>query len=233
MFPSRLASRLWPVRVLLIEDEPGLSHGISAALRVTGIAVDAAGDLRRGRELARTHQYDCVICDRMLPDGDGIGIVDDQWRRERPTPVLILTARDALRDRVEGIERGADDYLGKPFAMSELLARVRMLARRREQIVPAVTTVGSLEIDSSRREVRQDGVVLSLTAKEFSVLELLASRPGSVFSREEITGQCWDQLTEPMSNAVDVVISQLRRKLGEPSPIRTVRGAGYRLDEER
>lgn len=219
------------MRILLIEDERGLSDGISAALRVTGFGIDVAADLARGRALANRHRYDCVICDRMLPDGDGIEILDDPWRRENPTPVLMLTARDALRDRVDGIERGADDYLGKPFAMSELLARVKMLCRRRETIAPVVAAIGDLEVDSNRREVRREGVVLSLTAKEFAVIELLASSPGQVFSREEITGQCWDQLTEPMSNAVDVVVSQLRRKLGEPSPIRTVRGAGYALEE--
>jgi len=218
------------VRVLLIEDERGLIDGISAALRVTGIAVDAAGDLRTARALAGRHRYDCVICDRMLPDGDGIAILDDEWRRSQGTPVLMLTARDALRDRVDGIERGADDYLGKPFAMSELLARVKMLGRRRDSIAPAVVTVGDLEVDSNRREARREGVVLSLTGKEFAVLELLATRPGDVFSRDDITEQCWDRLTEPMSNAVDVVISQLRGKLGEPSPIRTVRGAGYALE---
>lgn len=214
-----------------MEDERGLSDGISAALRVTGFAVDAAGDLRSARALAAQHRYDCLICDRMLPDGDGIQILQEDWRVEQGVPVLLLTARDSLRDRVDGIERGADDYLGKPFAMSELLARVKMLCRRRESITPSVLRIGPLEVDTNRREVRKDGVVLSLTAKEFAVLELLASRPGQVVSREEITEQCWDRLTEPMSNAVDVVISQLRRKLGEPSPIRTVRGAGYILDE--
>jgi two-component system copper resistance phosphate regulon response regulator CusR len=219
------------VRVLLIEDEKGLSDGISAALRVTGFAVDAAGDIRTARALATRHRYDCVICDRMLPDGDGIQILGDGWRLEQQTPVLMLTARDALRDRVDGIERGADDYLGKPFAMSELLARVKMLCRRRDSIAPPVVRIGSLEIDANRREVSRDGVVLSLTAKEFSVIELLSTRPGQVVSREEITEQCWDRLTEPMSNAVDVVISQLRRKLGEPSPIGTVRGAGWVLEE--
>lgn len=219
------------MRILLVEDERGLSDGISAALRVTGFAVDAAGDLRSARALAAKHRYDCLICDRMLPDGDGIEILQEDWRVEQGVPVLLLTARDSLRDRVDGIERGADDYLGKPFAMSELLARVKMLCRRREMISPAVLKIGRLEVDTNRREVREDGVVLSLTAKEFAVLELLASRPGQVVSREEITAQCWDRLTEPMSNAVDVVISQLRRKLGEPSPIRTVRGAGYILEE--
>lgn len=219
------------MRILLIEDEKGLRDGISAALRVTGFAVDTADDLRNGRALAASHRYDCVICDRMLPDGDGLQILSDAWLQSKPTPVLMLTARDALRDRVEGIESGADDYLGKPFAMSELLARVKMLCRRRESIASPVASIGDLEIDSNRREVRRGGVVLSLTAKEFAVIELLSTQPGTVFSREEITEQCWDRLTEPMSNAVDVVISQLRRKLGEPSPIRTVRGTGYVLEE--
>jgi len=218
------------VRVLIIEDEPGLRDGLSVALRVTGFSVDAAADLAGGRAFAAGHRYDCVICDRMLPDGDGLGLLDDEWRRENRTPVLILTARDAIRDRVDGIERGADDYLTKPFAMSELLARVKMLCRRRESPAPAVIAVGDIEVDTARREVRRDGVVLSLTVKEFAVIELLAARAGRSVSREEITESCWDQLTEPMSNAVDVVISQLRRKLGEPSPIRTVRGFGYILE---
>jgi DNA-binding response OmpR family regulator len=218
------------MRVLIIEDEAGLREGITVALRVTGFAVDAAGDLRTARELASRHGYDCVICDRMLPDGDGLSILDDRWRAERHTPVLILTARDAIRDRVDGIERGADDYLTKPFAMSELLARVKMLCRRRETTAPAVAVIGDVEIDSGRREVRRAGIVLSLTSKEFAVIELLAARSGQAVSREEITSHCWDQLTEPMSNAVDVVISQLRKKLGEPTPIRTVRGAGYILE---
>ena len=218
------------MRVLIIEDEPGLRDGITVALRVTGFAVDAAGDLAEGRRLAAEHRYDCVIADRMLPDGDGLGILDDGWRRRNRTPVLILTARDAVRDRVEGIERGADDYLTKPFAMAELLARVRMLCRRVDGAAPAVTEIGDVEVDSARHEVRRNGIVLSLTVKEFAVIELLASRPGQAVSRDEITAQCWDRLTEPMSNAVDVVISQLRRKLGEPSPIRTVRGVGYILE---
>lgn len=217
------------MRILIIEDEAGLREGITVALRVSGFAVDAAADLRQGRQLARAHRYDCVVCDRMLPDGDGLEILDESWRTDQEVPVLILTARDAIRDRVDGIERGADDYLTKPFAMSELLARIRMLCRRRGA-APAVVSVGDVEVDTARREVRRAGVVLSLTAKEFAVIELLASRPDQVVSREEITAHCWDRLTEPMSNAVDVVVSQLRRKLGDPTPIRTVRGTGYILE---
>lgn len=218
------------MRVLIIEDEAGLRDGISVALRVTGFSVDAAPDLTQGRELAAAYQYDCVICDRMLPDGDGLDLLDDRWRRDSRTPVLILTARDAIRDRVDGIERGADDYLTKPFAMAELLARVKMLSRRGDVAAPAVVEVGDIEVDTSRREVRRSGVVLSLTVKEFAVIELLASRPGQSVSREEITERCWDRLTEPMSNAVDVVVSQLRKKLGDPQPIRTIRGVGYILE---
>ncbi len=218
------------MRILIIEDEGGLREGISVALRVSGFAVDAAPDLASGRALASRHAYDCVICDRMLPDGDGLDIVTERWRTESQTPVLILTARDAIRDRVDGIERGADDYLTKPFAMSELLARVKMLCRRRDSTAPSVIAIGDVEIDSGRREVRRSGVVLSLTSKEFAVIELLASRSGQAVSREEITGHCWDQLTEPMSNAVDVVVSQLRKKLGDPSPIRTIRGSGYIME---
>lgn len=218
------------MRVLVIEDEPGLRAGVSAALRATGFATDAAGDLAGGTRLLGSHHYDCVVCDRMLPDGDGLAILAAREALSEPPPVLMLTARDAIRDRVDGIERGADDYVVKPFAMSELLARIRMLCRR-GNAAPAITVVGDLEIDPGRREVRRDQVTLSLTTKEFSVIELLASRVGQTVSREEITEHCWDRLTVPMSNAVDVVISQLRKKLGEPSPIRTVRGAGWMLEE--
>jgi DNA-binding response OmpR family regulator len=142
----------------------------------------------------------------------------------------VLTARDAIRDRVEGFERGADDYLIKPFAMVELIARVRSLCRRHETIAAPTMSAGDLELDTARREVRRGGILLSLTAKEYAVLELLLSRAGRPVSREELVEHCWDRLTTPMSNALDVVVSQLRRKLGEPPLIATVRAVGYRID---
>jgi DNA-binding response OmpR family regulator len=142
----------------------------------------------------------------------------------------VLTARDAIRDRVEGFERGADDYLVKPFAIAELIARVRTLCRRRETISSPVLRAGDLEVDTARREVRRGGVLLSTTVKEYAVLELLLARAGTAVPREDLVEHCWDRLTTPMSNAVDVVIGQLRRKLGDPPLIATVRGVGYRLE---
>ncbi len=217
------------MRVLVIDDDDGVREGVAVSLRAGGIGADSAASIDGARALLATHRYDCLVVDRMLPGGDGLQLLGEGPARDG-TPVLVLTARDAIRDRVEGFERGAADYLVKPFAMAELIARVRTLCRRRETIAAPLLAAGDLELDTARREVRRDGVLLSLTAKELAVLELLLRRAGAAVTREELVEQCWDELTVPMSNAVDVVVSQLRRKLGEPPLITTVRAVGYRID---
>jgi DNA-binding response OmpR family regulator len=219
------------VRVLVIDDDDGLRESVVASLRVSGFATDGAATLTAAQALLASHRYDCLVLDRMLPGGgDGLRLLADRDAGTPSQPVLVLTARDSIRDRVEGFERGADDYLVKPFAMAELIARVRRLCRRRDAIATPTLRAGDLELDTARREVRRRGVLLSLTAKEYAVLELLLSRTGAAVSREELIEHCWDELTVPMSNAVDVVVSQLRRKLGDPPPIATVRSVGYRID---
>ncbi len=218
------------MRVLVVDDDEGLRDGIVVALRASGFAADAAAGIGEGRRRLARHDYDCLVLDRMLPEGDGLALLRERNGSQHQTPALVLTARDAIRDRVEGFERGADDYLVKPFAMAELIARVRTLCRRRGEISSPVLRGGDVEMIVARREVRRGGVLLSLTAKEHAVLEVLIARAGTVVSREELVDRCWDELTTPMSNAVDVVISQLRRKLGDPQPIRTVRGAGYMFE---
>jgi two-component system OmpR family response regulator len=216
------------VRVLAVDDDDGVREGVVVSLRASGFAADGAADLAEARNLLASHRYDCIVLDRMLPGGDGLTLLS-MGSPPRP-PVLVLTARDAIRDRVEGFERGADDYLVKPFAIPELIVRVRTLCRRGGEIAPAILQAGDVELDAARHEVRRGGVLLSLTAKEFSVLELLLRRAGSAVAREELVEHCWDEMTTPMSNALDVVVSQLRRKLGEPSPIETVRSVGYRIE---
>lgn len=217
------------MRVLVVDDDDGLRDAIVVALRASGFAADAAASIGAARAGLRSHSYDCIVLDRRLPDGDGLALLEE--RRAGPSPpILVLTARDAIRDRVEGFDRGADDYLVKPFAMAELIARVRTLCRRRSEITAPLLRAGNIKLDTARREVRRDGVLLSLTAKEFSVLELLMARVGTVVSREVLVEHCWDELTAPRSNAVDVLVGQLRRKLGMPAVIHTSRGAGYRMD---
>ena len=218
------------MRVLVIDDDDGLRESVIASLRVSGFATDGAATLTVAHGLLGSHRYDCLVLDRMLPGGDGLGLLGEPGGGAPRPPALVLTARDSIRDRVEGFERGADDYLVKPFAMAELIARVRRLCRRREAIPSPTLRAGDLELDAARREVRRAGVLLTLTAKEYAVLELLLSRVGTVVPRETLIEHCWDELTVPMSNAVDVVVSQLRRKLGEPPPIATVRSVGYRID---
>ncbi len=218
------------MRVLVIDDDDGLREGVIASLRASGFAGDGAATLPAARGLLGSHRYDCLVLDRMLPGGDGLRLLAERGGGDGEPAVLVLTARDSIRDRVEGFERGADDYLVKPFAMVELIARVRRLCRRREAIAPPTLRAADLELDTARREVRRAGVLLTLTAKEYAVLELLLSRAGAAVSREELIEHCWDELTVPMSNAVDVVVSQLRRKLGEPPLIATVRSLGYRID---
>ncbi|MFF7994306.1 response regulator transcription factor [Kitasatospora xanthocidica] len=220
------------MRVLVVEDDDDLRFAVAAALRGNGFAVDEAADLPEADEALFVTAYDCVVFDRMLPAGDSADYVRRIRSEGQTLPVLFLTARDTVADRVEGFATGGDDYLVKPFAVPELVARVRSLCRRTAVTRPPVVRCGGLEIDTARRTVHRDGVRLALTIKEFALLETLAARPGEAVRRTELIERCWDELTEPNSNVVEVLVSQLRRKLGDPPLIHTVRGVGYRLESK-
>ena len=215
--------------VLVVEDDLHLGREVASGLRAAGFAVDLSRELVDADLKTTVNRYDCLVLDRGLPDGDGLDLVRRQRESGRRVPVLILTARDALADRLEGFAHGADDYVVKPFSLDELAARVRALCRRQEEPAPTRTTVADLVIDRPRRRVQRAGVLLSLTPKEFGVLELLAIHAGSVVSRTALIESCWDEMAEPASNVVDVVIAQLRRKLGAPPLIDTVRGVGFTI----
>ncbi|MFJ8623685.1 winged helix-turn-helix domain-containing protein [Kitasatospora sp. NPDC093550] len=217
------------MRVLVLEDDPELGPVIIRGLREAGFAVDFATDLADADVKLAVNTYDCLVADRTLPDGDALTLLTAQRKAGSTLPVLLLTALDAVGDRVAGFEHGADDYLVKPFAFAELNARVRNLCRRDQPARLPELRVGSLELDLPRRRVRRDGVLLTLTAKEFAVLEVLMLRAGEVVTRTELIERCWDEQAEPLSNVVDVLIGQLRRKLGPPDLVSTVRGVGYRL----
>ncbi|MGI5500357.1 response regulator transcription factor [Lentzea sp. CA-135723] len=221
------------MRVLLVEDDHELGRAVVGGLRASGFAVDWATGVQEADLKHSVHGYDCVVLDRGLPGGDGLDLLR-QWRaRQDRTPVLVLTALDAVPDRIAGFTGGADDYLGKPFALEELAVRVGALCRRVEPPRATVLRALGVEMDLPRRRVRRDGVLLSLTGKEFAVLELLLTRVGHVVSRSEFIEHCWDEMAEPMSNVVDVVIAGLRRKLGDPPVIGTARGAGFVVDVAR
>ncbi|SCE27937.1 DNA-binding response regulator, OmpR family, contains REC and winged-helix (wHTH) domain [Streptomyces sp. ScaeMP-e83] len=220
------------MRVLLVEDDANLRFGVAAALRAAGLAVDEAVDLPQADEALFVTAYDCAVFDRMLPSGDAAVYVEQLRRDGRAVPVLFLTARDTVADRVEGFARGGDDYLVKPFAVPELVARVRSLCRRAPAVSPPVLRVGDVEIDTARRQVRRAGVLLTFTRREFAVLEVLATRADQAVGRAELIESCWDEMAEPQSNVLEVLISQLRRKLGGPPLVHTVRGVGYRLADE-
>ncbi|UGT41090.1 response regulator transcription factor [Nocardia yamanashiensis] len=221
------------VRVLVCEDDRELGDEVAAGLRAAGFAVDLARDYADADLKIAVNHYDCLVVDRGLPDGDGLDLVRAQRDSGRRTPVLMLTARDALADRLDGFAHGADDYVVKPFAMDELAARVRALCRRQELPEPTRTTVADLVIDRPRRRVHRAGTLLTLTPKEFGVLELLAVRAGTVVTRAELIECCWDEMAEPASNVVDVIVLQLRRKLGDPPLIETVRGVGFMIGSVR
>jgi DNA-binding response OmpR family regulator len=218
------------VRVLVVEDDVELRGALERRLRSSGFAVDAVGDIPDAEVYVDVNHYDCLVLDRAVPAGDTIDLVARLRGDGNEIPALFLTAKDAVSQRVEGFEAGADDYLVKPFAMDELVARVRRLARRSTMATPAILTIGDLSIDQARAEVRRAGVLLPMTAKELAVLIELATAAGSVVTRSHIIETCWDDLTDPMSNTVDVHIASLRRKLGDPAVIHTVRGLGYRLE---
>jgi len=217
------------VRVLVLEDDRKLGDEVVAGLRAAGFAVDVARDMADADLKLAINRYDCLVIDRGLPDGDGLDLVRQQRDSGQRVPVVVLTARDTLSDRLDGFDHGADDYVVKPLALDELAARVRALCRRQERPAATRTIVGDLVIDRPRRRVQRGGVLLTLTPKEFGVLELLAINAGSVVTRTELIEHCWDEMAEPSSNVVDVVIAQLRRKLGTPPLIETVRGVGFTI----
>ncbi|MFF5987036.1 response regulator transcription factor [Prauserella flavalba] len=220
-------------RVLVVEDNEDLRVAVTTELAAHGFRVDEAGDLATADAVLTGAHHDCVVFDRMLPDGDAATYVYERRQRGWAVPVLFLTARDTVADRVAGFEHGGDDYLVKPFAVAEMTARVLVLCRRSQDRRPPVLHHADLELDSARRQVRRAGVLLTLSDKEFAVLEYLMVRPEQAVTRTELIEHCWDTSTDPMSNVVDVVVRRLRAKLREPELIHTVRGVGYRLDGGR
>jgi DNA-binding response OmpR family regulator len=217
------------MRVLVVEDDANLRLAVTTELAGKGLQVDQAADIAGADAYLRAGAYDCVVFDRMLPDGDAVTYVHARRQQGWALPVLLLTALDSLAQRVVGFEHGGDDYLVKPFAMPEMTARVLALARRSGANRPSVLRHTDLELDSARREVRRAGVLLTLTGKEFAVLEYLLTRPEQAVGRDELIEHCWDSSTDPMSNVVDVTVRRLRSKLRTPELIHTVRGRGYRL----
>jgi len=204
------------VRVLLVEDSKILQRSVATALRKAGYAVDATGDGTEGLWFAEQHPYDVIILDLLLPGLDGLTILQRLRRQDRPTQVLVLTAKDTIEDRVRGLRTGADDYLIKPFALDELLARVQALCRRHYARKNPHLRVGDLEIDTGARTVTRRGRAVELTPRDYRLLEYLASRPGEVVSRTDIWAHVYDEHTEPMSNAVDSAICILRKKIEPP-----------------
>ncbi|MQA98550.1 MAG: response regulator [Streptosporangiales bacterium] len=229
------------MRVLVVEDEEDLVEAIRAGLVHEGYAVDVAYDAEAGTEKLATNTYDLLLLDLGLPDADGFdvcrGVRDGSLSCAAGTGlrILMLTARDRLSDRVRGLDEGADDYLVKPFAFPELLARVRALLRRDSGGRGAVLTVGDLRLDTARHEAFRGDFQLRLTRKEFAVLQYLMGRPGHVVPTEELLEHVWDEHTDPFTNTVRVTVGTLRRKVSEVGTtplIETVIGRGYRLLEE-
>lgn len=224
------------MRILIVEDEPKTAAFLTKGLGEHGFVVDVVKNGRDGLHAARTQAYDLAILDVMLPGCDGWTILGELRKSGSQMPVLFLTAKDAVADRVKGLELGADDYLVKPFAFSELLARVRTILRRGTARQPETVRVADLEIDLLKHKVQRDGQRLDLSPKEFALLSLLMRRAGEVLSRTLIAEQVWDMNFNSDTNVVDVHIRRLRAKVDDPFPkklIHTVRGAGYVLEERR
>ncbi|MGH7088887.1 MAG: heavy metal response regulator transcription factor [Stellaceae bacterium] len=220
------------LKLLLVEDEERTASFLQKGLTEQGFVVDVAGDGDDGLELALALPYALVILDVMLPGRDGWSILEELRRHGRSMPVLFLTAREAVQDRVKGLDLGADDYLVKPFAFSELLARVRSLLRRRAAPIPELLQFADLSLDVRRHKVARDGVPIDLTPKEFLLLSLLLEHQGEVLSRTLIAEQVWDINFDGDSNVVDVHIRRLRAKVDDPFAsklIHTVRGLGYAI----
>lgn len=222
------------MRILVVEDEVKTADYLRKGLSVSGFVVDAAAQGEDGLHLAMTEYYDLIVLDVQLPGRDGWSILQSLRRAGRQTPVLFLTASDTVADRVKGLDLGADDYLVKPFAFSELLARVRSTLRRGPTRQPETLCVADLELDLPRHKAARAGQRLDLTPKEFALLSLLVRRQGEVLSRTLIAELVWEMHFDSDTNVVDVAVRRLRSKVDDPYPqklIRTVRGVGYVLDD--
>jgi two-component system copper resistance phosphate regulon response regulator CusR len=220
------------MRALIVEDDVRLRQIVQRTLTRLNLACDVAGSIEEADELLALHPYDVLVLDRRLPDGDGVQLCRDARNRGFANAILMLTALDDARSTVEGLGEGADDYVGKPFDVDVLAARVKALLRRNERRPQEALAAGALRLDPWKRTVERNGNVLALTAREFRLLESLMRAPGAVVSREELMEQAWGEREEPMSNTIDVLIARLRRKLeaaGERDAIETVRGLGYRI----
>jgi len=217
------------VRVLVVEDEAVLARAVARGLRREGMAVDLAFDGAEALEKAAVNHYEVIVLDRDLPRVHGDAVCRRLAAQGVATRILMLTAAGTVDDRVEGLNLGADDYLGKPFVFTELVARVRALGRRGGEPTPPVLARHDVILDRARREARRGGRSLSLTRKELGVLEVLLAADGAVISSEELLERVWDEHADPFTHTVRVTVMHLRRKLGDPPLIETVIGAGYRL----
>jgi DNA-binding response OmpR family regulator len=220
------------MRVLLVEDAPRLREIVARRLREAGYATDATDSGENAVEHAFAARYDAIVLDLRLPDLDGMDVCERLRRQGCWTPILMLTARDGLGDRVDGLDRGADDYMTKPFEFPELFARLRALCRRGQDERPATLACGDLVVDPAARRVTRAGTEIDLTAKEFALVEYLARHRGAVLSREQLIEGVWDESYRGDSNLVDVYVRRLREKIDRPfgrDSLETVRGIGYRL----
>jgi two-component system copper resistance phosphate regulon response regulator CusR len=220
------------MRILLVEDDAELARVVAAGLREHGHQVALAGTLAEGRMQGLQGRFDVLVLDVMLPGGNGFELCREFRQRGVGTPLLMLTARDGVDDRVAGLEVGADDYLTKPFAFRELVARIKALGRRRAAQVTERVSVADLEVDLAARRVRRAGRPIELTAKEFTLLEFFLQHCGQVVDRASITAYVWDENHDPFTNVLEVLVRRLRRKIDDdfdPKLIHTLRGAGYRF----
>jgi DNA-binding response OmpR family regulator len=223
------------MRVLLVEDDTRIAHFVAKGLREQSYAVDVAVTGEEALYQVAINTYDLVILDVMIPAPDGFAVCKELRRTGHRMPVLMLTARDAVEDRIEGLDRGADDYLTKPFEFRELLARLRALLRRPSALQPASLSVADLVVDTAGQAVSRDGKFISLTAKEYALVEFLARNAGRVVGRAEIAEHVWDEEFDPFSNLIEVYVNRVRRKIdtkGAKPLLHTRRGAGYVLSSE-
>jgi two-component system copper resistance phosphate regulon response regulator CusR len=227
---------LQAVKALIVEDYKPLRNSVSKAIREMAWAVDVAADGEEGRWFAENHAYDVIVLDLMLPKVPGLDILRQLRDKRNATPVIILTAKDAVADRTKGLDMGADDYLVKPFFLGELMSRLKALVRRSYSQQDPILRVGNLEIDTNARHIQRSGQEITLTAREYALLEYLARREGQVVTRTEIWSHVYESYGESASNVVDVYVGYLRKKLHLPnmgSLIHTRRGQGYILQEEK